>query len=165
MVRASRRAPSRTAPPALALPVSVVVKSCVSPECRIECCSATHGSWSEAVPTLDKPQLDALIDCAASWADIIAQAMADAPHGFLIYWRSDTTPLMKLAGTSGRCVEYLMGNHTIAERMFRHDPSVMLYAPRARAIHIAGEDHTYFTVDQPSTCFSSSPAIPGYPQP
>jgi hypothetical protein len=111
--------------------------------------------YEEAVPALDKRQLDALIDRAASWEDVVAQATADAPHGFLIYWRSDTTPLMKLAGNRWRCVEYLMGNHAIAERMFRHDPSVMLYAPLRTAIYVAGEGHTYFAVDQPSTCFSS----------
>ncbi|MDT5348412.1 MAG: hypothetical protein QOH91_1699 [Mycobacterium sp.] len=28
-----------------------------------------------------------------------------------------------------KATEYLMGNHTIAECIFRHDPAVMLHAP------------------------------------
>ncbi len=31
--------------------------------------------------------------------------------------------------TADDSASYLMGNHTIAERMYRHDPAVMLYAP------------------------------------
>jgi len=52
---------------------------------------------------------------------------SSAPHGFLTYWSIDTQPMMSLAGATARCVEYLMGNATIAERMFRHDPTVMMY--------------------------------------
>ena len=44
------------------------------------------------------------------------------PHGFFIFWRTDMTPVMSLAGDSGQCAAYLMGNHIFAERMFRHDP-------------------------------------------
>ena len=80
---------------------------------------------------------------------------AAAPHGFLIYWCSDVTPLMALAGDGGRCVQYLMGNHTIAERMYRHDPAVMLYASLRTAICTGHNDRTYFVVDQPSAVFSS----------
>jgi hypothetical protein len=54
-----------------------------------------------------------------------------------------------------------MGNHTIAEQMNRHDPSVMLYVPLHTAIYIVAEGRTLFAVDQPSTVFASfaSPAI------
>lgn len=36
---------------------------------------------------------------------------------------------MRLAGDTAKGTFYLMGNHTIAERMYRHHPAVMLYAP------------------------------------
>jgi hypothetical protein len=62
---------------------------------------------------------------------------------------------MALADDEGRCVQYLMGNHTIAERMYRHDPAVMLYAPLRTVICLAADDHMKFVVDQPSTVFSS----------
>ena len=48
-----------------------------------------------------------------------------------------------------------MGNHTIAERMFRFDARVMNYAP-LRVEFTAGHDgRVWFTFDQPSTQFGS----------
>jgi len=48
-----------------------------------------------------------------------------------------------------------MGNHTIAQRMYTHDPAVMLYAPLRTAIHEDRQGVTWFSVDQPSTRFAS----------
>jgi hypothetical protein len=62
---------------------------------------------------------------------------------------------MRLAGDSPRCSSYLMGNHTIAERMYRHDPAIMLYAPLRTTIHEDAAGTTWFSVDQPSTRFAS----------
>jgi hypothetical protein len=50
---------------------------------------------------------------------------------------------------------YLMGNHTIAERMFRHDPRAMLYAPLHTVIWEDADGSAWFTADQPSTQFAS----------
>lgn len=36
---------------------------------------------------------------------------------------------LQAASDNAECIAYLMGNHTIAEQMFRHDPRAMLYAP------------------------------------
>jgi hypothetical protein len=68
---------------------------------------------------------------------------------------------MRLAGDSPRCSSYLMGNHTIAERMYRHDPAIMLYAPLRTLIHEDADGTTWFSVDQPSTRFAGfgDPAI------
>ena len=48
-----------------------------------------------------------------------------------------------------------MGNHTIAEGMFRFDPSVMLYAPLRTEIYVDSDNRTRFVVDRPSSIFSS----------
>ena len=80
---------------------------------------------------------------------------AAASHGFLLYWRSDVTPVMALAGDRGRCVQYLMGNHTIAERMYRHDPAVMLYAPLRTVIWEDSTGAAWFSADQPSSQFGN----------
>ena len=48
-----------------------------------------------------------------------------------------------------------MGNVTIAERMFRHDPRAMLYAPLHTAIWEDEHGRAWFTADQPSTQFGS----------
>lgn len=45
------------------------------------------------------------------------------------YATTDVTQTMALSPSTWNSTAYLMGNHTIAERMFRHDPSAMLHAP------------------------------------
>ena len=62
---------------------------------------------------------------------------------------------MSLAGDTARCTTYLMGNHVIAERMYRHDPSVMLYAPLRTVIYAETGGRARFGIDQPSTVFAS----------
>lgn len=62
---------------------------------------------------------------------------------------------MRLAGDTAPCVAYLMGNHTIAERMFRHNPAAMLYAPLRTVLWQDSSSQAWFAVDQPSTQFGS----------
>ena len=111
--------------------------------------------YEQAVPRIEEQHLVDLIERQAPWSEVLADTDARAPHGFVIYFSSDVTPLMGLAGDRGRCVMYLMGNHTIAERMYRHDPAVMLYAPLRSALCSGTDGRTRFVVDQPSTEFSS----------
>jgi len=107
--------------------------------------------YERAVPALDAARLAAFTD----WNTVLQVATKTAPHGFFIYWQADVTPLMALAGDQSPCVEYLMGNHTFAQRMFHHDPGVMLYAPLRTAIHRDAQGRTRFSIDQPSTRFAS----------
>jgi uncharacterized protein (DUF302 family) len=116
--------------------------------------------YEDAVPELDSKRLTALAERGAPWQEVVADADASAPHGFLIYWRADLTPVMSLAGDSGRCTAYLMGNHIIAERMYRHDPSVMLYVPLRTVIYVDGANRTRFAVDRPSTVLASFASPP-----
>jgi hypothetical protein len=117
--------------------------------------------YEQSVPSLDSERLAALVHEGADWDTVRRAAAENAPHGFIRYWTTDAGALMRLAGDSARCSSYLMGNHTIAERMYRHDPAVMLYAPLRTAIHEDADGITWFTVDQPSTRFASfgDPAI------
>lgn len=111
--------------------------------------------YEQAVPRLDAERLEQQKNDNAGW-DAITQAAEDnAPHGFIIYWANDPGSLMTLAGDPGRCVTYLMGNHTLAQRMYHHRPGVMLYAPLRTAIYEDAQGLTWFSVDQPSTCFAS----------
>jgi uncharacterized protein (DUF302 family) len=80
---------------------------------------------------------------------------AHAPNGFLTYFRNDVHTVMASAGDSADCIAYLMGNHLIAERMFRHDPRAMLYAPLHTVIWEDRDGTAWFSADQPSTQFSS----------
>jgi hypothetical protein len=79
----------------------------------------------------------------------------NAPHNFIRYWSREFTSLMGLAGDRGRCVAYLMGNHTIAQRMYRYNPGIMLYAPLRTTIVEDADLATWFAFDQPSAQFGS----------
>jgi uncharacterized protein (DUF302 family) len=117
--------------------------------------------YEAAVPPAPMDEVTALIERRASWDEMLALVAARAPHGFLIYARIPVDPLMRLAGDATPCVAYLMGNHTIAERMFRHDPEVMLHAPLRTVIWEGPGGTARFSIDQPSVLFGSfgSPEI------
>ena len=91
----------------------------------------------------------------ASWQATLELAEINAPHGFMRYYRSDLTAAMAGSPSLWQATQYLMGNHTIAERMFRHEPSVMLQAPLRTLIYADADGDTKFAVDQPSLLFSS----------
>jgi hypothetical protein len=97
----------------------------------------------------------------ASWQATLELAEINAPHGFMRYYRGDVTATMASSPSFWKATQYLMGNQTIAERMFRHDPSVMLHAPLRTLLYADADGGTVFTVDQPSLLFNSydNPAI------
>ena len=91
----------------------------------------------------------------ASWQATLELAEINAPHGFMRYHRIDVTATMAGSASFWKATEYLMGNHTIAERMFRHDPSVMLHAPLRTLLYADVDGDTKLAVDQPSLLFAS----------
>ena len=119
--------------------------------------------YEAAVPALDEKRLAEFAARGAAWSEVVANTGASAPHGFLIFWRLDTTPVMSLAGNTTRCTAYLMGNHTIAEQMYRHDPAVMLYVPLRTVIYAGSDDRAFFAADQPTTLGRQLRPRPGHP--
>ncbi|WP_326568927.1 DUF302 domain-containing protein [Amycolatopsis rhabdoformis] len=117
--------------------------------------SEFRDSYERAVPALQADRYEQFKKERAGWDVVRAATEENAPHSFIRYWGTDVASLMELAAESRPCVEYLMGNHVFAQRMFRHDPSVMLYAPLRTAIYVDGDDRTWFTIDQPRTRFDS----------
>jgi uncharacterized protein (DUF302 family) len=111
--------------------------------------------YEQAVPANPVEEIVALAERRASWAEVIDAHAEWATHGFLIYFRNDVHPVMQLAGDENDCIAYLMGNVTIAERMFRDDPRAMLYAPLHTVIWEDAHGRAWFTADQPSTQFAS----------
>jgi uncharacterized protein (DUF302 family) len=111
--------------------------------------------YEQAVPANPSELIAALVQREASWAEVIDAHAELAPHGFLIYWRNDVHGVMQLASDENDCIAYLMGNVTIAEQMFRHDPRAMLYAPLRTVIWEDASERAWLTVDQPSTQFAS----------
>ena len=116
-------------------------------------------SFSATTRKLCRPppfdEVVALVRRRASWSEMEQLIANSAPHGFLIYFKNDVRPVMQLAGDTADCIAYLMGNHIIAEQMFRHDPRAMLYAPLHTVIWEDSTDAAWFSVDQPSTQFAS----------
>jgi hypothetical protein len=89
------------------------------------------------------------------WAGVSRITDQRAPHGFLLYWRNEADLMMQVAGHDRRCTTYLMGNHVVAERMYRHNPGILLYAPLRVTIYEDHDGRLWISVDQPSTRFSS----------
>ncbi|MCI2417454.1 DUF302 domain-containing protein [Saccharopolyspora sp. K220] len=107
--------------------------------------------FEEIVPVVDAPRFMEL----SSWAEVEALAEKEAPLGFMRYWTADISELMVGGTALWECSEYLMGNHVIAERMYRYDPSVMLHAPLRVVIRADDSGTAVFVIDQPSTLFDS----------
>jgi hypothetical protein len=120
-----------------------------------------RSSYESAVPSLPANEVRMLIARNAPWDAMLDLISTVAPLGFLIYFMNDVDEVMRMAGDTGSCTSYLMGNHTIAEKMFRYEPSVMLYAPLHTAIWATGEGEAQFSFDMPSDQFASfgNPAI------
>ena len=107
--------------------------------------------YEQLAPPVDYPAFAA----ATSWEETLAVAESKAPHGFMVYFRIDVTAAMTGSASRWPATQYLMGNHTIAETMFRHDPSVILHAPLRTVIYTDRNGTTTLTVDQPSLLFAS----------
>ena len=116
---------------------------------------AFQAAYEAAVPAVPTREVHALIASGAPWSAMVELIEAHAPNGFLIYHRNDVHPVMANAGDEAACISYLMGNHIMAERMFRHDPRAMLYAPLHTLIWQDTGGNAWFSLDQPSTQFSS----------
>ena len=107
--------------------------------------------FEEAVPAF-APEL---VAGRADWAAVVEATDRVATHDFLRYATVDAGPVMSVAGNNLACVSYLMGNHVIAQRMYRHDPGVMLYAPLRVAIHEDADRRAWLSLDRPSDQFGS----------
>ena len=111
--------------------------------------------YEAAVPRYPESEVKALVERRAPWQEMLDLVARVAPLGFLLYGTTEMDPVMHPAGDGGSCVAYLMGNHTIAERMFRHEPSVMLHAPLRTVIWSPADGSARFTLDKPSDHFGS----------
>jgi hypothetical protein len=89
------------------------------------------------------------------WEAVLDLAAINVPHGFMLYSKTNVTKLVAGSPSHWPCMEYLMGNHTIAERMFRFDRIVMLHTPLRVVICEDENVDTQFVIDLPSDLFGS----------
>jgi hypothetical protein len=107
--------------------------------------------YETLVPEVDRARFGQM----ANWQATLELAEINAPHGFMRYYRADVTAAVAGSGSFWKATQYLMGNHVIAERMFRYDPVVMLHAPLRTLIYADPDGDTKLAVDQPSMFFAS----------
>lgn len=110
-------------------------------------------SFESKAPPLDGETFAREVRRAGSWDEITQWTTSRAPHGFLIYWKNDVRGLMGRAGDTHQAIAYLLGNHITAEKMFRIDPRVMIYAPLRVEISQVEGGAVMFTADVPSDMF------------
>jgi hypothetical protein len=108
--------------------------------------------YEAAAPAYD---LQARIPQLSNWDDVIADAGKATSTGFLRYASIEATPVFGIAGHKARSFVYLMGNHTIAETMYRHDPGIMLYAPLRLCLYEDRDGGVHLSIDQPGDQFGS----------
>jgi uncharacterized protein (DUF302 family) len=112
-------------------------------------------AFEQAAPPFDADSIQALTDQGGSWNDVKAAVAASAPNDLLVYGMIDATSLFTVAGHTTRAIEYLVGNHVIAETMFRHDPKALLYAPLRFLLYSAADGTAVLSIDRPSSAFAS----------
>jgi hypothetical protein len=109
----------------------------------------------QAAPPVDQSVLGRIADDGGSWDDVRAAAATNAPNDLMMYAKIDTRGYFGIAGHQTPAIEYLIGNHVIAETMFRHDPKAMLYAPLRMLVYGDADGNAVFTMDQPGPAFGS----------
>jgi hypothetical protein len=117
--------------------------------------SEFRSRFENAVPPLPLEQVRELEHRAAPWSEMVDLVERAAPWGFLTYWTNNVDGIVRLAGDTSSATAYLMGNHIIMERMFRFEPSVVMYAPLHAVIWSRPAGQAFFTIDKPSDQFRS----------
>jgi Domain of unknown function DUF302 len=112
-------------------------------------------AFEKAAPRFDPAPVQQIADRGGSWDEVLAAAAINAPNELMVYATISALPLLGLAGHTSEAVEYLLGNHTIAETMFRHDPRALLYAPLRVLVYADADGNAVFSMDQPSAAFGS----------
>lgn len=112
-------------------------------------------AFEGAAPPYDATAMHRIVESGGTWDEVRARVAENAPNELMVYAKIDATALLAVAGHSVKAVEYLLGNHVIAETMFRHDPKALLYAPLRLLIYSDPDGNAVFSMDQPSAAFGS----------
>jgi hypothetical protein len=107
--------------------------------------------FERIVPPIDPQRFQSL----DTWEENLRLAETVAPLGLMRFGTIDITAYLRTSRANRPGVEYLTGNHTIAERMYRHEPATMLYAPLRLFIFADDDGQGVLAIDQPSTLFGS----------
>ncbi|HME14498.1 MAG TPA: DUF302 domain-containing protein [Mycobacterium sp.] len=114
-----------------------------------------RAAFEQAAPPFDPATVQQITERDGTWDEVLAAAAVNAPNELMVYATIDALPLLALAGHTTKAVQYLLGNHTIAETMYRHDPRALLYAPLRVLVYADIDGNAVFSMDQPSAAFGS----------
>ena len=114
-----------------------------------------RAAFEKAAPPVDPSPVKQIAESGGSWDDVKAAVAIDAPNDLMVYARIDASQGLALAGNTFKAVEYLLGNHVIAETMARHDQRALLYAPLRVLLYTDADGNAIFSIDQPSAAFAS----------
>ena len=112
-------------------------------------------SFEAAAPAFDPVPMQRIVESGGTWEQVRAAVARNAPNELMVYAKIDATPLLGVAGHDVKAVEYLLGNHVIAETMFRHDPKALLYAPLRLLVYSDADGNAVFSMIRPSSAFGS----------
>jgi uncharacterized protein (DUF302 family) len=112
-------------------------------------------AFEMAAPAYDPAPMEQIVATGGTWDDVVAAVAKNAPNELMRYAQIDAVPLLGVAGHPTRAIEYLVGNHVIAETMFRHDPHALLYAPLRMLVYSDADGTAVFTMDRPGDAFGS----------
>jgi uncharacterized protein (DUF302 family) len=111
--------------------------------------------FEAAAPAFDPVPMQRIVESDGTWDEVRAAVARNAPNELMVYAKIDATPLLGVAGHDVKAVEYLLGNHVIAETMFRHDPKALLYAPLRLLVYSDDDGNAVFSMIRPSSAFGS----------
>jgi uncharacterized protein (DUF302 family) len=111
--------------------------------------------FEAAAPAFNPDPMQRIVESGGTWDEVRAAVARNAPNELMVYAKIDATPLLGVAGHDVKAVEYLLGNHIIAETMFRHDPKALLYAPLRLLVYSDAEGNAVFSMIRPSSAFGS----------
>lgn len=105
----------------------------------------------QAVPELSQADAVARLAEDGDWSGFTRGLQWEAPSGFVRVWSWSPSELMRHAGNSTPSALWLIVNHAIGARLFRHDPAAMLYSPLRVEAHAAPDAGTIVSFDVPSS--------------
>jgi uncharacterized protein (DUF302 family) len=112
-------------------------------------------AFEAAAPRYDPVPMQRIVESGGTWDEVRAKVAENAPNELMVYAKIDGVPLLGIAGHDVKAVEYLLGNHVIAETMFRHDPKALLYAPLRVLVYSDPDGNAVFSMDRPGSAFGS----------
>lgn len=107
-------------------------------------------AFETAVPELTDAAALARLAEDGDWQSFTRGLGWEAPSGFVRTWSSRPGELLSSAGSGRPSAVWLLVNHAIGARLFRHDPATALYSPLRVEAHAAAAAGTVLAFDVPS---------------